>query len=102
MKKLILIIIKVILAMFILITVFTAYYWYNNRLFLWEARILWNQQTFTDAEFKSGTMEKRAKMVVDLIKSKRFIGVDPNQISHLLGEETGDYYHNDSILTYKL
>lgn len=81
---------------------FICFYWYNNRLFLWEASLLWKQGAFSELKFKGGSPEDRARMVVDLIKSKKFIGVDLNRLTELLGNKNGDYYNYDTNITYKL
>jgi hypothetical protein len=78
------------------------FYFYNNRLFLWEAQILWSQRPFDPVKFKNGSAQERAKMVVSLIDSNFLIDLDADSVSHFLGEENGDYYHDDSNTTYRL
>jgi hypothetical protein len=41
-------------------------------------------------------------MVVSLIQSNQFIGAESEEISTILGEETGDYYQSDLNITYRL
>jgi hypothetical protein len=82
--------------------VFLAYYQYNNRLFLFEAEILWGSKQFNETEFKNGSPETRASMTADLIRSKKFIGERCDYVPEILGERTGDYYHSDGNFTYKL
>ncbi len=82
--------------------IFLAYYQYNNRLFLHEAEILWNQKQLNEIEFRSGSPTNRASMAVDIIRSKKYIGVRCDSITKILGEKTGDYYHSDSNATYNL
>ncbi|MGE0633516.1 MAG: hypothetical protein AB7O96_13975 [Pseudobdellovibrionaceae bacterium] len=82
--------------------VFLAFYQYNNRLFLFEAEILWGSKQFNEIEFHGGSPATRASMTADLIRSKKFIGERCDSIPEVLGEETGDYYHSDSNSTYKL
>ena len=93
---------KIVAVLLFLCGLLVTFYWWENRLFLWEARILWSQEPFSDGRFRSGSTEDRARMVVDLVQSGRLIGVDSNQIRPLLGEETGDYFHSSSNYTYKL
>lgn len=82
--------------------IFLAFYQYNNRLFLFEAEILWDSKQFNELEFHSGSPATRASMTADLIRSKKFIGAKCDSIPEVLGEETGDYYHSDSNSTFKL
>ncbi len=101
-KRMTTVVARIILGLIVLSFGFGAFYWYNNRLFLWEAKLLWSQQPFSEEKFKYGSTEERAGMVVDLIQSRRLLGADPMQLPILLGEETGDYYHSDSNSTYRL
>ncbi len=94
--------VKAAVATLGLTLMFCAFYWYNNTLFLWEAKFMWPQGSFSEIKFKSGTTGDRARMVVDLIQSKKIIGIDANKIPTILGKQTGDYYHSDSISTYRL
>ncbi len=82
--------------------VFVVFYLYNNRLFLLEAEILWGSSPFESVAFRSGSAESRAGMAVDLIESRKFIGEECSTLPNFLGPETGDYFHSDSNLTYKL
>lgn len=93
---------KILIGMLILFSVFGIFYWCNNRLFLWEASFLWPQEPFSESKFKSGSTQERSRMVVDLIHSKKLLGVASDKIHEKLGEETGDYYHTDSNFTYRL
>ena len=93
---------KLLFGIIILGIFFICFYWYNNRLFLWEASLLWRQEAFSELKFKGGSPEERARMVVDLIKSKKFIGVDLTKLTDLLGDKNGDYYNYDTNITYKL
>jgi hypothetical protein len=87
----------------LIIPVFSLlFYYYNNRLFSIEAKILWNQTPFAEEDFRSGSSSIRASMVVDLIKSNKYIGESCSSITNKLGEKTGDYYHSDSNSTYRL
>jgi hypothetical protein len=95
-------IMKVSFGLFVFGALFTSFYWYNNRLFLWEANLLWRQEAFSELKFKGGTPEDRARMVVDLIKSKKFIGEDLNKLTDQLGSKNGDYYNYDTNITYRL
>ena len=66
-----------------------------------EAQKKWGRITFKADEFKKGNFEIRAKMVVDLIDSKVFIGKEIKIVRKLLGPQDG-YFINDSILAYLL
>lgn len=90
------------LAVIFVPAMFLALYQYNNRLFLFEAEILWGSKQFNEIEFHNGSPETRASMTTDLIRSKKIIGERCASIPEVLGEETGDYYHSDSNSTYKL
>lgn len=101
LKSSIRVIAKVTLGILVLTGIFGGFYWFNNTLFLWEAKILWPKESFSEVKFKTGSTD-RARMVVDLIQSKKLVGIESNKIPLLLGEETGDYYHSDSVSTYRL
>lgn len=81
---------------------FSLFYFYNNRLFLFEARLLWSQQKFEQEKFRFGSIETRASMSVNLIESEALIGTPINLIPEYLGAPTGDYYHQDTNYTYQL
>lgn len=102
LKKLVGLAIKAVLGVFTLVLFFGAFYWYNNRLFLWEASLLWPQEEFSESKFKVAPPEERLKMVVDLVRNQKILGMDSAKITDLLGPETGDYYHTDSNFTYRL
>lgn len=87
---------------FVIPIVGISFYFCDNRLFAWEAKILWQQDPFDELRFKNGSREERAKMSASLIESQHLIGMDTNEVTQILGEETGDYYHSDSNLTYRL
>lgn len=93
---------RAILYILVLALVFSVYYWYNNRLFLWEAKLLWPHEPFSAVKFKTGSTQDRAKMSVDLIQSKKLINVEYEKIHEALGEKTGDYYISDTNFTYRL
>ncbi len=86
----------------VLLGMSSLFYYYNNRLFLWEAQILWSQRPFDAVKFKNGSTQERAQMVVSLINSKYLVELDGDKVSQILGEENGDYYHYDSNATYRL
>ena len=90
------------ISMFTICLLFALFYYCDNRLFLWQARWLWPQRPFVAEEFQKGTPAERATMVVDIIKSKRFLGQPMDFVTRQLGPETGDYYYNDGHQTYKL
>lgn len=96
------ILIKTALTMSAIIVSFALFYWYNNNLSIWEARILWPQIPFSSEAFKSGSEQERAQMVVDLMTSQTLLNTRHQEIAQLLGNETGDYYVNDSTFTYRL
>lgn len=102
LKKSIQFIFKAIVVTFSISIIFGIFYWYNNRLFLWEASLIWTQEPFSESKFKADLTEDRAKMSVDLIQSKKLIGIESNKIHDLLGKETGDYYYSDANFTYRL
>lgn len=81
---------------------FSAFYFYNNRLFLFEAEMLWNSTQLNKLEFRDGNPQKRATMAADIIQSEQFIGKSCSAIPLELGTSTGDYYISDVNTTYKL
>ncbi len=81
---------------------FLVFYWYNNRLFLFEAKMIWPQKNFNADIFRVGAAKDRASMAVNLIESKKLIGTPITQIPTILGEPNGDYYHQDGNHTYEL
>ena len=85
-----------------LLFLFGAFYFYNNRLFLIEAKIIWPQKKFDREVFRAGTTRDRASMAVDLVESKTFIGLPISNVRDILGDPTGDYYHQDTNYTYRL
>ena len=93
---------KCLLVLIALVVMFSFFYWFNNNLSLWEARLIWAQKPFSSESFKSGTERERAQMVVDLISSQVLLKIDYHKVPDLLGEETGDYYVTDSNFTYRL
>jgi hypothetical protein len=95
-------ILRTAIGLFALLVMFSFFYWYNNNLSVWEARLLWPQKPFSSESFKSGSEQDRAQMVVDLISSKILLTIDYHRVSDLLGDETGDYYVTDSNFTYRL
>lgn len=90
--------------LFLIITsaLFIGFYFYNNRLFLIEAKLLWPQRAFDSASFKTGNVDDRASMVMDLIESQLFVGEPMTLVLESLGIPTGDYYHQDINYTYRL
>lgn len=93
---------KIFNFIFAILILSAGFYYYNNRLFVWEANFLWPQKPFDALSFKNGSMEERAQMVVSLIDSRYLLGMNANEATQALGEETGDYYNSDSNLTYRL
>jgi hypothetical protein len=93
---------KILIFIPVLLGMSGLFYYYNNRLFLWEARILWSQIPFDAVKFKNGSTQARAQMVVSLINSEYLVQLDGDKVSQILGEESGDYYHYDSNTTYRL
>ncbi|PWU13014.1 MAG: hypothetical protein C5B49_15345 [Bdellovibrio sp.] len=87
------------LALFIL---FGTFYWFNNRLTALEAKIIWHQKKFDEPSFKSAGPQERASMAANLIEEKKFIDTECEKIPELLGQPTGDYYHQHSNYTYRL
>ncbi len=84
------------------VVLFSLFYFYNNRLFLFEARLLWPQNEFEQEKFRLGSIEDRAAMSVNLIERGELIGMPINLIPQYLGPSTGDYYHQDTNYTYQL
>lgn len=66
-----------------------------------QAQKKWGKTSFNAKKFKSGGESERASMVVDLIKSKKFIGKSLAEVRGQLGEPDG-YFQNDAIPTYFL
>jgi hypothetical protein len=81
---------------------FFLFYQFDNRLFLFEARMLWAPAPFDAQLFQSGSVSERASMSVSIIKSERFVGHKCNAVREELGKATGDYYNSDSNITYRL
>ncbi len=96
------ILMKFAAALFATTVSFSMFYWFNNNLSLWQARIMWPQKPFSSEAFKAGSEQDRAQMVVDLISSQILLKTDHEKITNMLGEETGDYYVTDSNFTYRL
>lgn len=102
LKKASLFVTKIFLVASSIFLLFGLFFFYNNRLFLWEASLIWPQENFSYSKFKTGSPSERSSMIVDLIRNRQLIGLPIEKIPDLLGEETGDYYHSDSNFTYKL
>ena len=64
-----------------------------------KAQKKWGNTSFNAKKFKSGSESNRASMVVDLIKSNKFIGKSLKEVRSQLGEPDG-YFQNDSIPAY--
>jgi hypothetical protein len=64
-----------------------------------KAKKKWGEKTFDSIKFKNGNLNDRSPMVVDLIKSKQFIGADSNVVREKLGPYTG-YFWSDTIPAY--
>jgi hypothetical protein len=101
-KRSILFILKAAIACTLLVIFFLIFYWYNNRLFRIEAKLILGNTEFDQELFKNGTAAQRASMAADLIKNGKYVGVRCDEITNQLGERTGDYYNSDVHQTYKL
>ncbi|NBX76562.1 MAG: hypothetical protein EBQ92_08400 [Proteobacteria bacterium] len=64
-----------------------------------QAEKRWGKKDFSPEEFKRETANNRAKMAVNLIKKKQFIGKRPAEIKKALGEFSGHFW-SDNIPTY--
>jgi hypothetical protein len=64
-----------------------------------DAQKHWPQKPFSVDGFKKGVLHDRASMVVDLIKSGRFIGKTAQEVRNTLGDYTG-YFFSDRIPAY--
>ena len=84
------------------VTSLLAWCYFDNRLSLWQAGLLWKQRPFNSEEFKKGTLNTQAEMVVDIIRSGRFLGKTREVIREQLGPPTGAYYVTEANHTYKL
>lgn len=93
---------RTLFGLAILVLFFCIFYWYNNRLFWWEASLLWPQKKFSEAEFRLSSPVERSQMVVDIIRNNRLLGMPTGDIDRRLGENTGDYYYSESNFTYRL
>ncbi len=93
---------KILIFIFVMPVMSVAFYYYNNHLFVWEAKFQWSQEPFDASRFKNGSVEERAQMAADLIESRYLLGLNADEVSQLLGEETGDYFNSVSNLTYRL
>src|SRR4051812_44237731 len=89
-------------ALVILSLFFLIFHWYNNHLFIFEAKMIWPQNNFSERSFKSGNTVDRASMAADVIEKQIYVGTECKKIPGLLGESTGDYYYQDSNYTYRL
>ena len=94
--------VKVIVVFVALSLSFFIFYWCNNRLFLFEARMIWPENNFSEQSFKGESSTGRASMAADLIEKQAYIGMECKKIPELLGDSTGDYYYQDSNYTYRL
>ncbi len=86
----------------ICVTSLLAWCYFDNRLPLWHASLLWKQKPFNSAEFKKGNTKMHSEMVVDIVKSKMFLGKTREAIREQLGSPTGAYYVTEANHTYKL
>ncbi len=101
-RKIVKVVKVVVLYGFVLCLSLSLIYCFDNRLFLWQASLLWPQKPFNSEEFKEGTPSEQASMVVDIIKSTRFMGKELEEVRDQLGEPTGEYYTHDTNYTYRL
>ena len=102
MKRILKNFLKSFFIMVFLFVGFLGFYFYNNHLFLWEARILWGQSPFEAENFENGSAKEKSKMVVDLIERQSFVGLKASSVPEILGHGTGDYYYSDENTTYRL
>ena len=93
---------RILILLILLPPLFIAFYFYDNRLFLFEAKLLWKSNPLNKSEFRSGSIQKRSTMAYDIIQSKQFIGKNCLSIRSDLGDSTGDYYISDVNTTYLL
>lgn len=84
------------------IAALVIFYQFDNRLFLFEARLMWPSTSFNAPSFRSGSSADKASMVVSIIRNKKFIGSKCGLVRAELGKDTGDYYVSDSNITYRL
>jgi len=64
-----------------------------------KAKKRWGESPFDPVKFKNGDLKTRSSMVVDLIKSKYFIGRDTNVVREELGAYSG-FFWSDTIPVY--
>jgi hypothetical protein len=86
----------------IILIFFVGFVFFDNRLLIFEANIIWPQKSFDEVIFKNGNADARASMVADLIAKKKYIGSECKNIPEFLGEPNGGYYHQDTNYTYLL
>ena len=92
---------KYILTLLLVPFVAISYGIYGNILSLEQAEKKWGQKPFNKKIFREGDDKQRAFMVVDLIKSKRYVGKDFKVLYDELGSGKG-YYISDLIPAYIL
>lgn len=91
------------LCTLIVLSLSVAFSSYQSREFMdiKTAQKKWGKKAFVASKFKSGDENLRASMVVDLIKSKAYVGRSLKKVREDLGEPNG-YYENDGIAAYIL
>ncbi len=102
LKKLCKQILKLLLIAPILMVLFFLFYQYNNRLFVFEAKLIWPQSKFNSELFQTAQYESRRAMVADILDSDLFLGKPITTVKEQLGAPDGDYYYGDSNYTYAL
>ena len=73
----------------------------GNTLPIEEAAKKWGEKPFNIKKFKEGSIKDRSSMVVDMIKSKIYLGKDSDIIYQELGSGSG-FFISDHIPTYLL
>lgn len=74
----------------------------NYATFSWESQIRWGDEVFNSKKFQKYSINKKSKMVSDIIRKDYFIGQTREQVMEVLGQRNGGYYNDDIHLTYRI
>lgn len=110
----------IIVTSFVFLTKSDFYFYFINQI-LWNRTFIshakaskkWGRNSFDSKIFREGkfiwgnepqnkNFEKRSGMVADLIQKRTLIGTPYKDIEKLLGPRDGDYFDQDSILSYRI
>lgn len=75
--------------------------WRGETLSLEQAEKRWGRSVFSEENFKNGSPEIKAKMAVEIVEKKIFVGSTIQEVETALGRHDG-HYKNDFIPAYAL